>query len=366
MLSASDGVKYDGFGYSAGISGDYAIVGAYRDSAYEDESNTGAAYIFQRSGSGWAQADKLIGSSSTQTAYFGTSVAISGDYAIIGSPSDNVQTGAAYVFQRSVYGWNQVAQLIASDAAQDAYFGSSVAISGDYAIIGASDSKFGAVYAFQRSGATWTQVAKLTASDGAADDGFGSSAAISGDYVIVGAMGDDSSVGSAYVFQRSGAAFTQMAKLIASDGATRDFLGCSVAISGDYVIVGASGDDSGVGAAYVFQKPVSGWTNAVETTKLTVPGVTATNYLGSSVAISGQYAMIGAPGNSRKNSSTGVAYIFQRSDSGWTQTAALTADDKAEVDGFGFSVAMSDEYALVGAFIGNDLKGAAYAFSLYE
>jgi hypothetical protein len=180
----------------------------------------------------------------------------------------NTDQGSAYIFVRAGTTWTQQAKFIASDGAAGDFFGYSVSISGDYAVIGAyvddvgANSNQGSAYVFMRSGTTWAQQAKLIASDGAAGDYFGSSVSISGDYVVIGARGDDIGAnydqGSAYVFVRSGTTWTQQAKLTTSDGAAGDQFGNSVSISGDYVVIGAQSDDtvtnSNQGSACVFRK----------------------------------------------------------------------------------------------------------------
>ena len=194
-------------------------------------------------------------------------MSIFSDYALIGAYGDGDNgsySGSAYVFHRSGSTWSQQAKLIASDGAAFDWFGHSVSISGDYALVGAPDdddngSNSGSAYVFQRSGSTWTQQAKLIASDGAADDRFGFSVSISGDYALVGAYGDGdngSASGSAYVFQRSDSTWTQQVKLKASDGAADDVFGYSVSISGDCALVGAYGDDDNgteSGSIYFFE-----------------------------------------------------------------------------------------------------------------
>ena len=182
---------------------------------------------------------------------FGVSVAISGDTLVVGAHGDNdngTNSGSAYIFTRSgTLAWTQQAKLTASDGAADDEFGGSVAISGDTVVVGAvwnddNGTDSGSAYIFTRSGTAWTEQAKLTASDGAADDNFGNSVAISGDTVVVGAWHDDDNgtdSGSAYIYTRSGTAWTEQAKLMASDGAADDEFGDSVAISGDTVVVGA-------------------------------------------------------------------------------------------------------------------------------
>ena len=191
-----------------------------------------------------------------------------------------------------------------------------------------------------------TQTAKLTASDGAASDYFGYSVAISGDTVVVGAYYDDiganTDQGSAYVFVKpeSGwADMTQTAKLTASDGAASDYFGSSVAISGDTVVVGAYYDDIGAnadqGSAYVFVKPASGWADMTQTAKLTASDGAADDYFGNSVAISGDTVVVGAYDDDiGSNTDQGSAYVFVKPANGWadmTQTAKLTASDGAQM-----------------------------------
>jgi hypothetical protein len=373
-LTGSDSVAYDFFGDSVAISGDYAIVGAAGD---DDKGNaSGSAYIFQRSGGSWTQVAKLTASDGLAGDYFGCSAAIAGDYAIVGANEakrNGIRIGLAYIFQRSDSTWNEVAKLAAGDGADLDNFGASVAISGDYAIVGALDdddksNDSGSAYIFHRSGSSWTRVAKLTASDGAAYDFFGGSVAISGDYAIVGAAGDDDKgeqSGSAYVFHRSGSSWTQAAKLTASDGVGCDNFGQSVAIFGDFAVVGTVDDcDRGVaGSAYIFQRSGGSWTQMA---KLTASDGSADDFFGESVAISGDYVIVGAAGDDDKGEQSGSAYIFHRNGSSWTQTAKLTARDGAAHDFFGESVAISGDYVIVGA-AGDDDKGeqsgSAYVFS---
>ena len=163
---------------------------------------------------------------------------------------------------------------------------------------------------------------KLTASDGAASDYFGADVSISEDYIIVGASHDDdngSESGSAYIFERTGSGWIQLAKLTASDGAASDLFGCAVSISGDYAIVGANGDDdngSGSGSAYLFEKPIGGWVDVTETAKLTASDGAASDFFGAAVGIFGDYAIVGASHDDDNGSRSGSAYVFLVNSSG--------------------------------------------------
>src|SRR5262249_47322605 len=215
------------------------------------------------------QRQKLTAVDGAGNDHFGRAVAFSGNTLIIGAPLKDVigeDQGSVYVFTRSGAAWTLQQKLTAQDGAAKSEFGFSVTISGDTVVIGAplddtgANRDQGSAYVFTRSGAVWTQQQKLTAQDGAANSGFGFSVAISGDTVVIGAplndIGASRDQGSAYVFTRNGAVWTQQQKLTANDGAANDSLGGSVAISGDTVVVGENidkvGATEGHGSAYVF------------------------------------------------------------------------------------------------------------------
>ena len=371
-ITASDGAVRDEFGFSVSISGDYAVVGAIWDDDNGDFS--GSAYVFIRNGTSWVQEAKLLPSDGARNDEFGYSVSISGDYAVVGARFDGSRSGSAYVFKRAGTSWTQEAKLLPS-AGSGGNFGASVSISGDYAVVGAlfdddNGDRSGSAYVFKRAGTSWTQEAKLLPADGAADDRFGNSVSISGDYAVVGAvMTDPFSVGgsgSAYVFKRTGTTWTQEAKLLASDGAAGDAFGSSVSISGDYAVVGAKGDDdngSGSGSAYVFKRSGTSWQQEA---KLLPSDGAAEDYFGLSVSISGDYAVVGAYRDDDNGGSSGSAYLFKRTDTSWVQEAKLLAFDGVGGDFFGYSVSISGDYAVVGArgdADNGDESGSAYLYS---
>jgi len=324
-LTASDGAADDLFGYSVALSGDTALVGAVLDDVGVN-IDQGSAYVFTRSGTTWTQQGKLTASDGTDEDRFGYSVALSGDTALVGAWRDDVganyDQGSAYVFTRSGTTWTPQGKLTASDGEAGDIFGNSVALSGDTALVGAeydhvgANSDQGSVYVFTRSGTTWTQQGKLTASDGAAGDYFGISVALSGDTALVGAYLDNVGAnmwqGSAYVFTRSGTTWTQQGKLTASDGAAEDRFGISVALSGDTALVGAYLDDVGAniyqGSAYVFTRSGATWT---QQGKLTASDGAADELFGVSVALSGDTALVGADSDTvGANSDQGSAYFY--------------------------------------------------------
>jgi hypothetical protein len=281
--------------------GNTALIGSY-----EDNSGVGAAWVFTRSGSTWTQqGEKLTGSGESGTGSFGDSVALSsdGDTALIGGYGDN-SGGAVWVFTRSGSTWTQQGEkLTASGESEAGAFGFSVALSsdGNTALIGGfADNSGGAAWVFTRSGSTWTQQGeKLTASREIGPGAFGWSVALSGDgnTAVIGGF-DDNSVGAVWVFTRSGSTWTQQGeKLTASNEVGGAGFGRSVALSsdGNTALIGGPADNLDLGAAWVFTRSGSTWTQQGE--KLTGSGEVAGAGFGSSVALSrdGNSALIGGP-----------------------------------------------------------------------
>ena len=318
----------------------------------------------------WVQIAKLTASDGAAGDKFGQSVAIDGDTLVVGASGGK---GSAYVFIKpSVGGWattsSYVAKLTASDGAAGDDFGFSVAIDSDIIVVGAYQDDNGSAYVFDKPGGGWndnTETAKLTA-EGGQSVNFGYSVAISGDTVVVGAnwagSGPSFGQGAAYVFVEPGGGWattsTYDAKLTASDAVDgeEEHLGISVAISGDTVVVGADHDDIGSktrqGSAYVFVKPAGGWNDMTETAKLTTSAEAFWDLMfGTSVAISGDTIVVGAPGYS---ASRGSAYIYNKPGGGWattdTYTARLTAAGGTGPDEFGESVAINGDKIVVGAY----------------
>ena len=314
--------------------------------------------------------------------YFGDSVAIDGDTAIVGASrkskegTGEVYAGAAYVFTRSGTTWTQQSKLLPSVSETYDYFGYSVAISGDTVVVGARGDRgpdgiisyAGAVYIYTRSGTTWTQQARIQPSEVEQSDYFGSSVRIDGDTVVVGAWGEDTgadAAGSAYIYTRSGTTWTQQAKIQASDKQAGDNFGTAVAISGDTVVVTAVYEDTGgsdAGAAYVFTRSGTTWTQQA---KILASDRQASDYFGWGVAVDGDTAIVGAPAEDTGGDAAGAAYIFTRSGTTWTQQAKIQADAAADV-WFGNSVAIEGDTVVVAAHrqdTGGANAGAAYIFT---
>jgi hypothetical protein len=374
-ITPADGEMLDYFGRSVFISGDYSIVAADLDD--DNGYNSGSAYIFRRKGTDWIEEAKLLPHDGAPIDYFGASVCISGEIAVIGANDDDDQgsgSGSAYIFRRGDTSWTEEAKLTPADGAAGDHFGVSVSVSGDYVMVGSfwdddHGAESGSVYVFRNEGGTWIEEAKLTAGDGSPQDYFGFSVSMSGDYAVVGAYRDDDNgieSGSAYVFRREGATWVEEAKLTAGDGAAIDFFGYSVSISGDYTILGAYHNDehgANSGSAYVFRREGTSWT---EEAKLTASDAEPEDFFGHSVSISGDYAIVGAFHDDDAGSEAGSAYLFKHEGTGWIEVAKLTASDGEADDAFGLSVSISGDNAIAGALGGNDhgfASGSAYVYS---
>jgi hypothetical protein len=362
-------------GWSVSISrdGDTALIGGP-----DDSSDTGAAWVFTRSGSSWSQqGSKLTGSGTNPAQQFGWSVAISsdGETALIGGPYEGSDSfvGAAWVFTRSGSTWSQQGpKLTGAGEVGGGYFGQSVALSGDgdTALVGGSyDNHFqGATWAFARTESTWSQQgAKLTGrgETGTGNSRFGTSVAISagGTTALIGGSDDNEGHGVTWVFTRSGSSWREQAKLTGSTETGPSAFGNSVALSasGNTALVGGPYNGDGVGAAWVFTREGTTWKQ--QGAKLVASGLNGFIDFGSSVALSssGDVALIGAPGH---EAPAGSAWVFTRSGSTRTQQAKITPTGEAGHSEFGEAVAISPNggIILVGGPGDNGYTGAAWVF----
>jgi hypothetical protein len=379
-LLADDGVAVDNFGYSVSISGDAAVVGAVGDDTFQ-----GSAYVFERNydpsnpgtplADNWGQVAKLVADDGAARSLFGWSVSINRGTVVAGAWGTAANQGAAYVFERNydpsnpgiplADNWGQVAKLLANDGVAGDSFGNSVSVSGDSIIVGApTDDSRGSVYRFERNqdGAdAWGQTGKLTVSDGVPGDYFGFSVILSGRHAVIGAWGDYEGRGAAHIFSRSRLR-AEKAHPTASDGAADDYFGTSVSVSGDTLIVGAPRDDGYRGSAYVFARNHGGADSWAQVAKLTALDGATGDRFGSSVAISGDTIIVGAPGD---DGYQGSAYAFRRNQDGpdgWGQVTKLVASDGVAGDRFGTSISLDQSTTVVGAYKKVLNRGAAYVF----
>ena len=373
-LLASDGSLNDRFGCSAEINGYDAIIGAYFDDV-SAQANAGSAYVFTYGGASWTQQAKLTASDAQSNDEFGWSVSIDGDYAIVGAHKEDgsgTDRGAAYIFYRSGSSWSQQQKLTPGDAEDGDYFGKSVSIDGEYAIVGApgKSSNQGFSYIFKRTGGVWTQMTKVGATG---SNKLGWSVSIDGAFVIMGAYGTNSNTGAAHIYELVGTSWYGRGALTASDGTISDLFGISVAIDGDYAICGAPGHDLGSGsegATYLFEKPTTGWTDMTETQKITASDAAGGDGFGRSVSVDGDYAIVTAPDEDGSGTARGAAYIFKRGSSTWSEVAKVIASDGANQDYFGWSASVSGNFAIVGAYAEDNSNGvdagSVYVFEMLE
>lgn len=376
----------DFFGYKVAIDGNYAIIGAYGRTV-SGITDAGVAYIYYRNNGVWELQEILTADDREAGDNFGISVAISGDYAVIGARNDDIgadtDQGSVYIFSRTGSDWTQQQKLTAADGVDFDYFGTSVDISdnGTKMIVGAYgddigvNTNQGSAYVYTRSGNVWSLQAKLTASDGSTGDSFGYSVSINGNFAAIGAYLDDEGVntdqGSVYIFYEftnaggwaSGQAHNQ--KILAGDGEANDFYGVSVSLSGIHLLVGASGDDVGSnasqGSAWAYIRlPLAPFSYGLSQ-QLTAPDGAANDNFGISVAASNSTFAIGSyrsegPANSLNNGSVYQYFV----NGSFRDFRRKIEDDDGQTNGyFGFSVAVSGFEIVMGAYNKNNGAGQA-------
>ncbi len=374
-LVPADGKAYDLAGLAVATSGNVVALGSPLDD--DKGTSSGTVNVFRFNGVAWIQEAKLHASDGAAHDRFGYAVALDGDRLVVGARFHDgaaMDTGAAYVYRFTGNSWVQEAELLANDAASFDYFGWSVGIDGDRILVGAFEdddkgSGAGAAYVFHFDGLQWVQEAKILASDGGVFDHFGTSVSIAGDVALVGAPFDDASgnaSGSAYVFRLLGGSWVQEAKIKATDFSSSAQFGISVSTDGTRAMVGAWGDDQhgwDAGAAYVFAASGSTW---VQEVKLTSDDNGAGDLFGTSVALRGDDAVVGAPFNDATSIRSGAAYRYKHSGVAWLEEQKLTAATNDSLEGFGYAVDVGDVARVVGVPYDNDLgseSGSAYVFT---
>jgi hypothetical protein len=378
ILLASDGEAGDGFGASVAISGDTALVGAY----LENEGR-GAAYVFVRTGSEWIEQQKLFAPVSQPDEWFGLSVAISGDTALVGAPESKLYGGTdmghglVYVYQRTAGTWSEVTRLNAQQLIFGSRYGFSIAVTDELVFVGAPrdnvtpDTGVGTVDIRRRR--DWSRVARWYASDREPRDAYGTAIAVDGDAFFVGAPFDDDGTtiegvdrGSVYRYEISGELPVFAEKLLPAATASGRF-GSTLSVSGTTAFIGRSGNTVGSNAAQgsvaVLERSGSSWTQSPEIHAS--DGRTGDTF-GDNLAISGNVAVIGALNHAvGANQRQGAAYVFIRSGNGWIeQEKLLGVTGAAPNDLFGSSVAVDGRAAIVGAIGSGSGLGRAHAFRL--
>jgi len=313
------------------------------------------------------ESKKLVASDRANNDQFGSSVSISENYAVVGSKSNSV-----YIYHSNISNdWLETQELVASGGGLNDKFGISVSNNDNYIVIGATYNetdisgnnpiyRAGSAYIFERDiNNNWIQVQKIVASDRANQDEFGGSVSIYGNYIVVGARGEDqdenglntmSNSGSAYIFEKNtNGIWVEVQKIVASDRASGKLFGVTLSNSGDYILVGTNGT-----GAYLFQRNIDGsW---VEIQKFLASDGTSNDCFGCSVSISGEHALVGAPAEDEDENglntilNAGAVYIYEKNVvNNWTEVQKLIANDRHYLDNFGYSVAVNGNQIIVGS-----------------
>ncbi|HVT77629.1 MAG TPA: Ig-like domain-containing protein [Acidimicrobiales bacterium] len=375
-LVAPDRAANDTFGSAVDLSADLLVVGSPLDD--DGGSNAGSVYVYRNVNSTWSFEAKLIASDATANAHFGAAVATDGTNIVIGAPIGNSFNGAgqAYVFTHAGGTWVEQAILRASDntTGDTDRFGDDVAISGTTALVGARGATVsgltnaGAAYAFVNSGGVWSEQQRIFAhlangnGDAGANFQFGSSVAIDGDSAVIGAPGysrTQTSAGAAYMFQRSGG--TWSAQRAVAGIYYLGALGTSVAVAGDLAVAGGPGEDNGIGHVHMFRHSGTTWTQEGD--------VGAHQGFGSDVDVSGNTVLAGDAADDIDASVTGsgsISLIVQGSNGTWAIEPRILSAPHAANDHFGTSVALDGTTAVAGAprrDEGLTDAGAAFVFT---
>jgi len=387
-LLASDGAVDAFFGSSIALCGERSLIGARHDDDNGPESGSAYVYRYYSTGAKWWEEAKLVPSDGSMNDHFGGSVALDDDRVLVSSIYDDdngKDSGAAYIFRYdSASGtWLEEAKLLASDGEAGDHLGTSVALSGERALIGAfgdddNGLDSGSAYIFRYDGVsgTWLEEAKLLPSDGTESERFGNSVALCGDRALIGSYRDGHNgplSGSAYLFRYDSASelWYEEAKLLPADGDLSDYFGCTVALHGQRALIGSYGNRNNgysSGSAYLFRYD-SGSDSWQEEAKLLASDGASYDFFGTSVSLFEESALVGAYKNDDMDKNSGSAYLF-RYDSvsgNWFEEAKLLATDGAENDLFGVSGSIFGDKILIGARGDDDNgddSGSVYAYDL--
>jgi len=360
--------EYDHFGHSLAMSDSFLVIGAPIDDMIVDdeEIESGSVYVLKRNGRKWIQDEKIILPEGNDEDAFGRSTGVWGNYLIAGAPGYNDTKGAAWIFEYIDGKWiNKI--LLENSKGQDYdFFGLSCAITENYAIVGAyGENKLtGAAYIYNKKDNNWVFQQKLLASDGKNDDYFGFSVAIYKDIAVIGAYKDNDPElmsGSVYVFMIQDDSWVEKAKLKASDVSEMGYFGYDVDIYQDLIVVGSrkNNDNSPEpGAAYIFRNNNNSWK---QESIIKANDSSEFDFFGSSVSIFGNYILVGSVNSNNK---AGAAYVFTINMDQWNQIKKLNASQPSLNSKYGASVAIYNDDIAIGAYMENDEAGSVYLYNL--
>lgn len=376
-LLPSDGQAHDEFGVSVGISGNTVVVG----SIYDDDlgGDAGSAYVFVEDNGVWTQQAKLMAKDARANDYFGISVAIAGDRILVGAAeagNNNSHTGAVYVYERVNKVWSLVQKLTPVGGTTNDYFGYAVALEGNVAVIGAPQADqvgfdSGAAFIYRHDGTQFVEEDRIWASTGGAFGFFGGSVAISGSTVLVGQWDDGSAQnkGSVFAYRENAGTWLEEDELIASDASANDTFGFSLAIYNSKAFIGAPFRDGACvnsGAVYVFGRYNDTW---CQEQIIEPEDKNASQAFGSAVGLWGDMAAIGSYWDQDNGDYSGSVYAYRYVEKVWSPLFKYLPNDGVVGQLFGISVAMDNDRVVAGANGDDDNgidSGAAYQFSVLE
>ena len=328
-VTAADAAAADAFGCAVSITDDTLAVGANEDDIQPGLSvisNVGSVHVFRRSGSAWTLEQRLQASDPAANDGFGTALDLQGNVLLVGSPMDSTgvnegqqNRGSVYAFTRTGTTWTQKQKFDGLDTWENNSFGSAVAMDGTTAVIGAPGAiantytLAGKAYVFTYNGSTWSQQAMMTSPTPAYNERFGTSVGINGSTVVVGAPGADLGTvvdaGKAFVFTRTGTAWSLQQALADPAAAANDALGKAVAVYGDLAVAGAYRSDVGslanCGSISLFHRQGTTWTHRA---RFTPAEAHADDAFGASLALEGTSIIGGAGAHDHVDPPNGLVY----------------------------------------------------------
>ena len=352
-------------------SGDRLMVGA----AFTN-SITGAVYIFERQNGSWVETATLTASDGAANDFFGISMTIQGDVAVVGATGETNARGSAYIFRFDGQNWIEEAKITGSDAPNGAQFGSSMELAGNTLMVGAENNISndpGAVYVFEYDGMDWNETAKITASNGQSGNNFGSALDYKDNLLVVGAL-DSFTVerGAIYVYERLGSNWNELQGIVPNDVANRKRFGLSVAFGNNQQILVGSADDStasNAGAVYVFDNTFSqnrGGFQWTQSDKLVGSNISISEFFGGirqAISVDGNTMIVTAFADQGVAPDGGSAFLYKYLNNTWIEFEEFTASDVSNNWRFGVSALIQNNTILVGANGADSLTGAVYSLT---
>lgn len=408
VMSSFGRENYENFGNAVSIDGNYAVVGCYNDGSDTDglkRTLSGAVYVYRYDSGVWKQIQKLTANDTRGADEFGYSVAIKGDYIVVGAPKNDFDTsnsnyvdraGAAYIFKLVSGEWIQVKKMVSDYRNLAGSFGFSVSISENFILVGSHNEDFdvngndsilnaGLAYMYELNSGQWVFNSKIESEDRETYGTFGFSVDLTDEYAMIGAPAENydtnsnnslNSAGAVYIFKNNSGTWIRIIKLVPSDRASFDYFGTSVAIDSANAVVGTF-KNLNAGAAYVFKLSSGRW---IPDVKLLAKVRAAGDYFSYSVDIDKETIVIGAyqedqdSADANTMNNAGSAYIFKKNTNGiWQQIKKLCSHDRFANDNFAQGVAIYQNIVICGApnsdkdtastnFVSN--AGSAYFFTL--